>query len=227
MARYTENTASGCDRTRGVVKYVQNGGRSINFLGYVFDGASVRLRKTIKQKFARRYSKAVRERNEKRQISLRASFKGWCKWGNGKHLYFSLTKENMSFSKLGIKSRPNVDVRGKRIFNEKFYPISNLVGMSICILDFEDGIETKSQQQQHASGDSGSEKPRCAVLFQFETGENAGKRGKFITSSHEIRDVLIQAREQENASSVKIFPCKDCKILTQRTGRYTNYYFED
>lgn len=227
MAKSTESIAKECAHTQGVIKYESKGGRSISFLGYVFNGASVKLRKGIKQRFAKRYSKAVRENNEKRQIALRASFKGWCKWGNGKNLYRKLTKENMSFSKLGIKSRPSTDDRGKRIFNEKFYPIANIVGAKISILDFEDDIETKSQKQQQSGMDGSSDRPRCAVLFEFETGDNAGTRGKFITSSHEIRDVLIQAREQEKTNGEKIFPCKDCKILTQRVGRYTNYYFED
>jgi len=131
----------------------------------------------------------------------------------------------MSFSKLGIKSRPNTDGHGKRIFNEKFYPIANIVGSLITILDFEDDIETNPKKQQIS--ESGSDKPRCAVLFQFETGDNAGSRGKFITSSHEIRDVLLQARDHERSTGEAVFPCKECKILTQRIGRYTNYCFEE
>ena len=227
MAARTANTADACVRihaARRKQRYVNKGGRSINFLGYVFNGASVMLRKNIKTRFAKRHWKAVSQNNEKRAIALRASFKGWCKWGDGKHLYKSLTNENMSFSKLGIKSRPNVDNNGKRIFNEKFYSISNIVGAQITILDFEDDIETNPKKQQF---DSGSEKKRCAVLFEFETGDKAGQRGKFITSSHEIRDVLLQAREQEKNSGKKIFPCAECKIQTQHNGRYTNYYFED
>lgn len=229
MAGNTAGTEDVCARTRGNVRrgrsqrYVSKGGRSIDFLGFVFNGASVRVRKNIKKRFAVRYARAVKNENASRQTALRASFKGWCKWGDGKHLYKTLTNENMSFSKLGIKSRPNTDQQGKRIFNAKFYPLSNIVGEQITILDFEDGIDIPKK-----NGDQNqSDKPRCAVLFKFQTGTNAGNTGKFITSSHELRDVLIQAREQETRSGSAIFPCEDCKIGTQRTGRYTNYYFED
>ena len=236
MERVTADIASECVRIHAArrksrqhqQRYVNKGGRSINFLGYVFNGASVLLRKSIKTRFAKRHKQAtVCQKNEKRAIALRASFKGWCKWGDGKHLYRTLTNENMSFSKSGIKARPNTDGHGKRIFNEKFYPIANIVGTMITILDFEDDIETNPKKQQMQMNESGSDKPRCAVLFQFQTGDNAGQRGKFITSSHEIRDVLLQAREQEKQSGSTLFPCSDCKILTQRIGRYTNYYFEE
>ena len=90
MAISTESTEDACVRIRAALRrqrYVNKGGRSINFLGYVFNGASVLLRKNIKTRFAKRHWKAVRQNNEKRAIALRASFKGWCKWGDGKHLY--------------------------------------------------------------------------------------------------------------------------------------------
>lgn len=53
--------------------------RGIDFLGYVFYHTHVRLRKSIKQRFARKLKKGAN------QASI-ASYCGWAKWGNCKNL---------------------------------------------------------------------------------------------------------------------------------------------
>lgn len=197
-----------CGRIRDRI----GGGRTIDFLGYVFNGSSMRIRKTIKTRFARRYDGARRRADIKRMAELKASFKGWCKWGDGRYLYHKLTNEKMGFVRLGIKAHENMDEEGRRIFNEKRVPVADVVGHKITIIDFEDDIHTKEADGKNT---------KCVVLYEDEDGQ----RYKFITSSFDIRDVLLQAKEQEKKGT-KMFPQSGCMISRRRVGRYDQYYFE-
>ncbi len=62
--------------------------RGIDFLGYVFYHTHVRLRKRIKQNFARMLA------NDKNRASI-ASYRGWAKHCNSKHLIKKLLNENV------------------------------------------------------------------------------------------------------------------------------------
>lgn len=208
MAKGLRDIGSGCARIRPE----NSGGRRIDFLGYVFNGCSMRIRKTIKTRFARRYDRATKIGDNERKEKLRASFKGWCKWGDGRYLYNKLTGDKMGFTKLGIKAHENIDREGKRIFNEKRVPIADLVGCSITIIDFEDDIHTRETDGKNI---------KCVVLYEDE----AGQKAKFVTSSYDIRDVLLQAREKEKGGEA-VFPQSGCIIGRRRVGRYDQYYFE-
>lgn len=60
-------------------------GRGLDFLGYVFYRTHTRLRKYIKQNFARKVSKVI-------SLASVASYWGWCKWADCKHLFKKLSK---------------------------------------------------------------------------------------------------------------------------------------
>lgn len=62
--------------------------RGIDFLGYVIRHDYVLLRKHIKKRVARRLHKV---RSKKRRYIILASFWGWIKHCNGRHLFFKLT----------------------------------------------------------------------------------------------------------------------------------------
>ena len=74
-------------------------GRRIDFLGYQFSRERVLLRKSIKKKFA----KKTKIRNPERRRQVLASYWGWCKWGDCRHLWNVITKNDMSFADKGIK----------------------------------------------------------------------------------------------------------------------------
>ena len=75
-------------------------GRRINFLGYCFTKDNVRMRKNMKKNFAR---KVKRIKSRKRNREIRASYWGWCKWGDCKNLWRTITNNDMSFADKGIK----------------------------------------------------------------------------------------------------------------------------
>lgn len=59
-------------------------GRTIDFLGYCFSRENIRLRKSIKTRFARK-AKGLKDPERKRQVL--ASYYGWCKWGKCRNLW--------------------------------------------------------------------------------------------------------------------------------------------
>jgi len=61
-------------------------GRGLDFLGYVFYRTHTRLRKTIKQNFARKVSRGITPESA-------ASYRGWTKWANCNHLLKTLFKK--------------------------------------------------------------------------------------------------------------------------------------
>jgi len=63
--------------------------RGIDFVGYVFFHTHTRVRKTIKQRYARMMKK-------RRKPASIASYNGWLKHGNCKNLRKTLTRENIS-----------------------------------------------------------------------------------------------------------------------------------
>lgn len=62
-------------------------GRGIDFVGYVFYRTHTRLRKSIKQNFARKVSKGI-------SIASAASYAGWTIWANCNHLLKTLYKKS-------------------------------------------------------------------------------------------------------------------------------------
>lgn len=69
-----------------VADHPKANGRGIDFVGYVFYRSHIRLRKSIKQSFARKVSKGIKPASV-------ASYMGWAKHANCKHLIKTLLHE--------------------------------------------------------------------------------------------------------------------------------------
>lgn len=181
-------------------------GRSIDYLGYVFSRENVRLRKSVKHKFA---VKVKYTKNEQKLRQVKASYWGWCKWGKCRHLWNVITENDMSFAEKGIKANKRTK-DGKKYFSVKSMSISDVLNVPVTILDFETGIRT-------SKGDD-----RYAVLFIKD-----GEQCKFVTSAFEIKNVLDQAREAEKAGQ-KIFPVENVIIRKRSFGDgKSSYYFDE
>jgi hypothetical protein len=181
-------------------------GRSIDFLGYVFSRENVRLRKTVKHNFA---VKVKRTKSETRLKQVKASYWGWCKWGHCRHLWRTITNNDMSFAEKGIKANKKTK-DGKKYFSVKSVSISDVLNVPVTIVDFETGIYT-------SKGDD-----RYAVLFIKD-----GEQCKFVTSAFEIKNVLDQAREAEK-NGQKIFPVENVIIRKRSFGDgKSSYYFDE
>lgn len=145
--------------------------RGIDFLGYVIRHNYVLVRKHIKQRVARRLHKV---KSRKRKYVVLASFWGWIKHCNGKHLFFKFTNMK-SFKDLGVTYKP---ADGKKRFEGNLTPLSNLQNCKITVVDFETDIKTKQ-------GDG-----RYVVQYEMD-----GQKGKFITASDEMKNILDQIKE--------------------------------
>lgn len=161
-------------RRKGSVSAVATDGRRIDFLGYCFTHDSIRLRKSIKQTFARKEKKI---KSAERRRETRASYWGWCKWGNCRNLWKTITDNDMSFSELGISGR-NTTKDGQRFFDIRKVRAMEILNVPITVLDFEPDIKTKN-----GGG-------RYAVKILFE-----GQEVKFITNSITLKSQLDQVSE--------------------------------
>lgn len=182
-------------------------GRSIDFLGYVCSRNNVRLRKCIKHNFA---YKVNRTKNEIKLQQVKASYWGWCKWGRCRHLWNVITNNDMSFAQKGIRSSGTTK-DGKKYYQVKTVPISDILNIPIKVIDFESGITTSK----------GSD--RYAVLYELPTKEVQ----KFLTSAFEIKNVLDQAREAER-NGQQIFPVEGVIVRKRSFGDgKSSYYFDE
>ena len=160
-------------RRNGNVSAAVRDGRRIDFLGYCFTHDCVRLRKSIKQTFARKDKKI---RTAKRRREVRASYWGWCKWGDCRNLWKKITNNDMSFSEMGITGR-NTTKDGQRFFDIRKVKAMEILNVPITVIDFEPNIKT--------SNGGG----RYAVKILFENHE-----AKFITNSFTLKSQLDQAK---------------------------------
>lgn len=145
--------------------------RGIDFLGYVIRHDYVLVRKHIKKRVARRLHKV---KSRKRRYVVLASFWGWVKHCNGRHLFYKLTNMK-SFKDLGVTYKP---ADGKKRFEGNLTPLGNLQNCKVTIIDFETDIKTKQ-------GDG-----RYVVQYELD-----GQKGKFITASEEMKNILDQIKE--------------------------------
>jgi hypothetical protein len=181
-------------------------GRRINFLGYCFTKDNVRMRKSMKKNFAR---KVKRIKSRKRNREIRASYWGWCKWGDCKNLWRTITNNDMSFADKGIKQSDRTK-DGKKFFDVKETRLMDILNVPITVVDFETNVKTKQGEG------------RYCVLF-----EQNGQRSKFITNCYNLKDVLDQAREAEN-NGQKIFPVENVIVKRRSLGDGKSaYYFEE
>lgn len=176
-------------------------GRAIDFLGYCFTREATRLRKSIKQRFAR---KVKRIKNNDRRKEVLASYYGWCKWGDCRNLWRTITDNDMSFADKGIRASDN------RYFEVPTESIGNIVNVPITVIDFCSGVKTVQGRD------------RVCVLF--ETG---GRTAKFITNSSSIKEVLFKAREEESEGN-PVFPVENVIIRRRQlqNGKCVFYFQE-
>jgi hypothetical protein len=181
-------------------------GRPIDFLGYQFYKDKVLMRKSTKKRFARKMKK-IKSKRRKREVM--ASYWGWAIHANCRNLWNTLTDNDMSFLKLGIRQRPQTK-DGQKFFDVEVVRVMDILNVPITVVDFQDGITTKQGEE------------RFCVLIEVN-----GQRKKFITNCFNIKDVLLQARELEQ-SGQKVFPVEDVVIKRKSIGNgVTAYYFEE
>lgn len=174
-------------------------GEGIDFLGYVIYAPDhARLRKRIKQKFARKMHE-VKSRRRRRE--LMASFYGMAKHADCNKLYYKLTGKKMrSFKDLNVSYKPE---DGKKRFPGTVVSIRELVNLPIIVKDFETGIKTEQGED------------RCIVSI-----EQNGEPKKFFTNSEEMKNILAQVREMPDG-----FPF-ETTIKTETFGKgRTKYVF--
>lgn len=170
----------------------------IDFLGYVIRPDSVRIRKRIKQKFARKMAEV---KSGKRRRELVASFYGMAKHANCNTLFNKLTGKSMkSFKDLKVAYKPE---DGKKRFPGTVVSIRELVNLPIVVTDFETGIKTEQGED------------RCIVAI-----EQNGEPKKFFTNSEEMKNILAQIKEMPDG-----FPF-ETTIKTETFGKgRTKYVF--
>lgn len=191
-------------------------GRSINFLGYEFSKENMRLRKSIKKKFA---AGMGRVKSRKRRKQIEDSYRGWCKYGRCRHLWKKLTGKDMGFANKGITMVRSTLKDGKKFFDVRQVQLSDITNVEISVLDFQRNIETQDIKD-HTKKNS----DRYVVLIQLKS---SGEKVKFITNSHSIKDVLDQCEEMEQAGR-KIFPVDGVAIKRKDFGGgKTSYQFID
>ena len=191
-------------------------GRSINFLGYEFSKENMRLRKSIKKKFA---AGMGRVKSRKRRKQIEDSYRGWCKYGRCRHLWKKLTGKDMGFANKGITMVRSTLKDGKKFFDVRQVQLSDITNVEISVLDFQRNIETQDIKD-HTKKNS----DRYVVLIQLKS---SGEKVKFITNSHSIKDVLDQCEELEQAGR-KIFPVDGVAIKRKDFGGgKTAYQFID
>lgn len=146
----------------------------IDFLGYVIYPDHSLLRKRIKVKFARKMGEV---KSRKRRRVLTASFYGMAKHAQCNNLFIKLTGKTMkSFKDLNVAYKPD---DGKKRFPGAVVSIRELVNLPIIVHDFEMGVKTSQGED------------RCVVAIEVN-----GERKKFFTNSEEMKNILLQIKEQ-------------------------------
>jgi len=163
----------------------------LDFLGYVIYTDKSRLRKRIKQDFAR---KLKRVKSRKRRRQLVGSLYGMAKHCDGMNLMRTLLypsefnkirrkaqkerlrKKMKDFSQLGVTYTPK---DGKKRFANGTTQLRQLVNVRIEVLDFERDVQTKNGLRH---------------LVQFRDTRN-GSLSKFFTACDEMKSNLEQIEE--------------------------------
>lgn len=172
-------------------------------LGYTFLPTHTGLRKRTKKKFAKRWEAA---NSPKRKRDVLAAYYGWCKWGDCRNLFKSIT--SMSFSEMGITPKM-MTKDGKRFLDAPTRPMMSVINTPIRVLDFETDIMTRN-----GGG-------RYAVLIETVAGE----RVKVITNSASLKSVLDQAREQQQ-QGIDVLPQSTVVHRRELGNNKYDYYFE-
>lgn len=148
-------------------------GKILDYLGYCFMPGNVRMRKSIKQNFAR---KAKRIKNKKRRREVLASYWGWCKWGDCRHLWNVITNNDMSFADKGITGRSTTK-DGQEFYDIMQVKGDDIINLPIKVVSFIPGIKTKHGPNRYA----------VKIVLN-------GEERKWITGSVTIKSMLDQAK---------------------------------
>ena len=149
--------------------------RPVDYLGYIVthDG-NVRIRKHIKQRFARRW-KRVRSRRRRRELI--GSFYGMAKHAHARNLFRKLTGISMNtFAEMGFVYQHD----GKKDFAAEQVKLARLSNKKVVVKDFETGIKTRE-------GDG-----RYVVLVECD-----GREQKFFTNSKKMKAALDFASDRQ------------------------------
>lgn len=153
-------------------------------LGYVDFGTHIRLRKRIKQNFARKMS---RIKSRKRRQQLIGSFKGMAKYSDSQNLYKILTGQHMAkFNEINLPSYTPAD--GKKRFNCAAMQLCQIANRPIQILSVETDVTTKYGQRHLAK-----------FRFAGDTAEY-----KFFTDCKEMKfhlenmKILLEQMEEDD-----------------------------
>ena len=151
--------------------------RDLDFLGFRLQGdGKIKLRKHIKQRFARRWK---RVKSFKRKQKLIGSFYGIAKHAHAKHLFKRITGISMKkFSELGIQPQ---SADGKKRFSVRQMRLNMLNGKTIEVLDFETGIKTQHGEDRYV-----------VLCNNTEIGQF-----KFLTHDSDICSILDQAQAKD------------------------------
>lgn len=163
---------------------IENG---LDFLGYVTYIDHTRLRKRVKQQFAR---KLKRVKSRKRRQALAGSLWGMAKHCQSWHLLETLLypsefnkvrrkaikRKMKEFSQIGVTYTPS---DGKKRFANGTTQLRQLVNVRIEVLDFERDVKTKYGERW---------------LVQFRDTRN-GSLSKFFTDCDEMKNLLDQLDE--------------------------------
>ena len=124
----------------------------------------------------------------------------------------------MGFADKGITMISQRDRDGKRIFDVKQVPLTDIINMPLTVLDFESNIRTRDIHDR-----SKQNMDKYVVMVQIKDGD----RVKFITGSQSLKDVLDQCKAMESAGT-KIFPVENVMIRKQDLGGgKSTYKFQD
>lgn len=191
-------------------------GREIDFLGYAFSRDNMRLRKSIKKKFA---AGMIRVKSRRRKKEIEDSYRGWCMYGRCRHLWKTITGKDMGFADKGIKTVRGKLKDGKKFFDVRQVQLSDIVNVELSVLDYQGNIDTTDIKDHSKKNND-----RYVVLVELK---NSGEKVKFITNSHSIKDVLDQCGELEQQGK-EVFPVAGVAIKRKDLGSgRTSYQFID
>ena len=148
--------------------------RPIDFLGCeMYCDGKIRIRKHIKQRFARRWKRVLSRR---RRRELIGSFYGICKHAHAEHLFRKITGIGMyHFTDIGFTYQRD----GKKDFSARTTSLRQLTNVEVTVKDFETGINTREG------------KDRYVVLIETPEGEK-----KFFMNNDKMKKALDMAREK-------------------------------
>lgn len=211
----------------------------VDFLGYKIFKDYTRVRKRNKKKAAKRLH-TIKSKRRRREIV--ASFYSLCKHADAKHLFYKITGIKMadyqnlkSLAELGISSNPGIRRNGQKNFPCRELSLSQLVGSTLCILDFQSDVSTrwtrKALKEAREQGESEAiEKTKylvCARVImpnraQLSASNISLKKGdviKFFTGYPDMCDICDALKDKGMLGQNKVAVARNAQ------GRFTEYLF--